>query len=607
MKLLRISLIIGLILSLILLATPSLAADHGNGQNFGYERILVKFKAGTDEITKHEIPRRHGDSVEGDIAKIGVTVVKIPAGKMQEKLLAYQSEKTVQFAEPDFIAKAIGTPNDSYFGSQWGMTKIQAPKAWDITTGSTINEAIKIAILDTGADQDHVDLAGKIVDNKNFTSSSTVDDLYGHGTHVAGIAAAATNNGIGVAGVGYDCTIMNVKVLDDTGSGYYSWIASGIIYAADNGAKVISMSLGGSSSSSTLQSAVDYAWSKGVVIVAAAGNNGNTARVYPGYYTNVIAVAATNQNDVKASWSSYGSWVDVAAPGVSIFSTVPNHSNYLQQQGYFSYDYGSLSGTSMATPFVAGLAGLVWATPYGTSNTSVRSRIESTADPVTGTGTYWQYGRINAYKAVAPPDTTPPAQVSGLTVTAVSSSQLNLSWTANTEPDLKNYRVYRSTVSDGPRTLIASPTVNYYLDTGLASATTYYYVVSAVDTSGNEGLKSAEASGTTSEANKMHVASITMALKKVGQYTYARATITTVDAAGKPVAQARVSGHWSGATNDSDTGQTNSSGQVTVQSNSVRRPPSGTTFTFTVDNVTLSGWVYDSAANVETSDFIKVP
>ncbi|NWF77082.1 MAG: fibronectin type III domain-containing protein [Chloroflexi bacterium] len=201
----------------------------------------------------------------------------------------------------------------------------------------------------------------------------------------------------------------------------------------------------------------------------------------------------------------------------------------------------------------------------------------------------------------------PPAQVTGLTVTAVSSSQLNLSWNANTEPDLKNYRVYRSTTSGSNYTLIGSPAVNSYSDTGLAAATTYYYVVSAVDTSGNEGLKSEEASGTTSEASKMHIQSITMALKKAGISTYALATITIVDAGGYPVAGAKVSGHWSGATNDSDTGTTNSNGQVTVQSNRVRKAQSGTTFTFTVDNVTLNGWIYDSAANDETSDSITVP
>ncbi len=598
-KLLWIGVILGLVISLLLLSAPTFAAGGGNTGDFASDHILVKFKAGTSEGARQEIHGRHGGYALGDITRLGVQVVKIPAGKAREKLGAYRREKAVEFAERDYIATVVLTPNDTYFGNQWGMTRIQAPQAWDITTGQA---SIKIAILDTGVDQNHEDLASKIVDNRNFTTSGTVDDLYGHGTHVAGIAAAATNNGIGVAGVGYGCTIMNVKVLDDNGSGYYSWIANGIIWAADNGAKVITMSLGGSSASSTLEAAVNYAWSKGVVLVAAAGNDGKTAPVYPAYYANCIAVAATDQNDVKASWSNYGSWVDVAAPGVSIFSTLPNHNNKIG-----ILNYGSLSGTSMATPYVAGLAGLVWATSYGTSNTNVRNRIENTADAIAGTGTYWRYGRINAYKAVVSPDTTPPAQVSGLTVTTASSSQLNLSWTANTEPDLKNYRVYRGTVSSGPYTLIASPTLSSYSDTALAAATTYYYVVSAVDTSGNEGLQSDEAFGTTSEASKMHVHSITMALQRSGINTRALATITIVDASGTPLAGATVSGRWSGATSDSDTGITGSSGQVTVQSDSVRRPRSGTTFTFTVYNVTLSGWVYDSAANVETSDSITVP
>ena len=179
---------------------------------------------------------------------------------------------------------------------------------------------------------------------------------------------------------------MNVKVLDDTGSGYYSWIANGITWAADNGAKVINMSLGGSSASSTLKRAVNYAWGKGVVLAAAAGNSGNRSPTYPAYYPNCIAVAATDSNDLKTSWSSFGSWVDVAAPGVDILSTFPNHSYQIGKA--LGYDKGS--GTSMATPHVAGLAALVWATGYGTSNTSVRARIEGNADPILGTRSYWR-------------------------------------------------------------------------------------------------------------------------------------------------------------------------------------------------------------------------
>ena len=408
-QLLRIGVILGLIVSLLLFSAPTFAADQDNTQNFAADHILVKFKADTDQATKQQIHGKHGGAVIDEISGLGVQVVKIPAGKLLEKVAAYKNEKAVEFAEPDYIAYAIGTPNDPYFDEQqWGMTKIQAPQAWDITTGQS---SIKIAILDTGVDQNHEDLSmtpNKIKTNINFTTSPTVDDSFGHGTHVAGIAAAATNNGIGVAGVGYNCTILNVKVLDDTGNGYYSWVASGIRWAADNGAKVINMSLGGYSASSTLQKAVDYAWGKGVVLVAAAGNDGISMPLYPAYYSKCIAVAATDSTDAKPSCSNYGAWVDVAAPGVDIYSTLPNHQNAIGPQ-----NYGNLSGTSMATPFVAGLAGLVWSTQsYGTSNTSVRNRIESNADKITGTGTYWQYGRINAYKAVAP-----ATQLTSLSVT----------------------------------------------------------------------------------------------------------------------------------------------------------------------------------------------
>lgn len=400
-KFFRFSLIVSLVLSLVLLSLPvSTFADGDRNSGQVDEWVLVKFQDGTDENAKHEVSLRHGDTDEGELAGIGVHRIKIHAGNLSEKLRSYSEEKSVKYAEPDYIATAISTPNDQSFGSQWGMTKIQAPQAWDVTTGQP---TVKIAILDTGIDQNHPDLASKIVANRNFTTSPSVDDLYGHGTHVAGVAAAATNNTLGVAGVGFNSTLMNVKVLSDTGSGNYSWIASGIIWATDNGAKVISMSLGGSGSSATLQDAVNYAWSRGVVIVAAAGNNGNSGMVYPGAYQNVIAVAATDPNDSKASFSEYGSWVDVAAPGVSIYSTFPNHTNQ-----FGALNYGSLSGTSMATPFVAGLAALVWTTPYGTTNTDVRNRIENTADRITGTGTYWQSGRINAYQAVSSTPPPPP-------------------------------------------------------------------------------------------------------------------------------------------------------------------------------------------------------
>jgi thermitase len=341
----------------------------------------------------------------------------------------YEGEAGVEYVEPDYAVSAVpligltipDSPNDYFFYDQWALNNtgqevpgqpagsgtigtpdadIDALEAWTITQGSS---AVLIAILDTGIDQDHEDLVGKIKVSKNFTDSATIDDIAGHGTHVAGITAAYTNNAKGVAGIATNSLLLNGKVLNDSGSGYNSWIANGIIWAADQGAKVINLSLGGSGKSTVVSSAVDYAWSKGAVIVAAAGNNGNSSPFYPAYYSNCIAVAATDQNDARAYFSNYGNWVDIAAPGVNIISSYPAHPN--------TNVYLYASGTSMASPQVAGVAALVWASEYGTSNSSVRSRLQGTADPISGTGTYWQNGRVNAYNAVQPtvPNAPPSA------------------------------------------------------------------------------------------------------------------------------------------------------------------------------------------------------
>jgi thermitase len=176
------------------------------------QQILVKFNPSTSLPEAAEIHRQLGGRVKETIAGIGVQVVTVPRGQVMAKARAYSSNARVAYAEPDFVAQALDSPDDPWFGSQWGMVKVQAPQAWEVTTGSA---SINIAILDTGVDLDHPDLANKIISNINFSSSATVDDVYGHGTHVAGIAAAMTNNGIGVAGLGYSAAIMNVKVMGD--------------------------------------------------------------------------------------------------------------------------------------------------------------------------------------------------------------------------------------------------------------------------------------------------------------------------------------------------------------------------------------------------------
>ncbi|OGN97195.1 MAG: hypothetical protein A2Z77_06410 [Chloroflexi bacterium RBG_13_51_36] len=386
--------------------------DQTPVSDFSPERILVKFK---HDVTVPEVAGVHrqlGGKAKTTIPGIGVQVVTVPEGQTAAKVKAYSSNPRVAYAEPDFVAQALGSPDDPLLGSQWDMVKVQAPQAWEVTTGSA---SINIAILDTGVDLDHPDLANKIISNVNFSGSPTVDDVCGHGTHVAGIAAAMTNNGIGVAGLGYSAAIMNVKVMGDSGTGTYSAIASGIIWAADNGADVINMSLGGSSASSILQDAVNYAWSKGAVVVAAAGNGGSTAPMYPACYTDCMAVAATDAIDGKASWSNYGDWVDVAAPGVCIYSTLKDNN------------YGYKSGTSMASPHVAGLAALVFATVFdangdGRLNDEVRSRIEANCDDIglSGIG----HGRINAARAVGSVPVL-PGEIAGQVISATDGSVIS--------------------------------------------------------------------------------------------------------------------------------------------------------------------------------------
>ncbi len=364
---------------------------------FAPEEIIVKFNMGVSISQIGKINEKFGAKIKEKLNLPSTFVLKVPAGSEKSIAKLFASIPNVSFAEPNFIAKALLVPNDPNFSNQWGLTKIQSPSAWNIVTGSP---QIKIAILDTGIDNNNEDLASKVTVWKNFTSgrgsSNTTDDKYGHGTHVAGIAAAITNNGKGVAGTGYNSSLMSVKVLNDDGLGTYSWIANGITWASDNNAKVINLSFGGDSDSSLLLDAINYAWGRGVIIVAAAGNDGLNSKFYPCAYEKVICVAATDSNDQKASWSNYGEWVDVAAPGLKILSTLPNHSNKIGKK-----DYVYLDGTSMSTPFVSGLAGLLFGQDITINNYQVRNKIEETADIIAGTGSYWAKGRINAYRAVS--------------------------------------------------------------------------------------------------------------------------------------------------------------------------------------------------------------
>ena len=417
--------------SLVFIVIVLTFASGGSGAPFGAvprrgafvsDEVLVAFRPGAD---RGAVARGAGARVESELEGLGVHVLKVPSGAVERVIAALSRTGQVEFAEPNGFLRAFADPNDPHDNTtchptsegdcvtQWAWAKVNAYQAWDVTRGSA---AVKVAIVDTGIDvgnptypwgpdytgqEDIVGCQSPII--RSFVSGESGNDDNSHGTHVAGTIGACTNNGIGVAGANWAVQLMGVKVLDFSGSGTLSAVANGIRWAADNGAKVINLSLGTSSPYKTLQRAVNYAWNKGAVLACAAGNDGTAARTYPAAYANCIAVAATDAADNIADFSNYGAdWVDVAAPGVNILSTMQDQWDWSFLCWGYGYCeiYDSLSGTSMATPHVAGLAALVWARGSCSTNVCVRGKVETTADPIAGTGSYWRYGRVNYYNAV---------------------------------------------------------------------------------------------------------------------------------------------------------------------------------------------------------------
>jgi thermitase len=346
---------------------------------------------------------------------VAIYQLTLAAGTSVESALqALRANPAVAYAEPDYQAVAAQVPNDPRFASndQWGLSKIQAPAAWDSVTGA--NETI-IAVIDSGIKADHEDLAAQLWTNPNEIADNGVDDDHngyiddvhganvltkggsltdstGHGTQVAGVIAAQTNNSLGVAGVCWNCRLMVVKVMGPTGTANYSDIAAGVNYAVKMGAKVINLSLGGYSDSATLKAAVQAA-AQTAVVVAGAGNDNQSNLFYPAAYSDaVMAVAGTDANDVKHSASNYGPWITLAAPGENIMTTD------------FGGSYSSASGTSLAAPFVSGVAGLLISQNPGWSPALVRRQMVHTAEDIDGLNPSLAgklgSGRLNAYQAV---------------------------------------------------------------------------------------------------------------------------------------------------------------------------------------------------------------
>ncbi|BCW95344.1 MAG: hypothetical protein KatS3mg018_0826 [Fimbriimonadales bacterium] len=371
------------------------------------DRVLVRFM---DEHTRHACEQA-GYRVVREIPEIGYSVVQTPWGQVDETIHLLQKHGWVAEAYPDRAYALAYTPNDPLFPSQWNLHRMQLPQAWDWTRG---RPDVVVAVLDTGVDYTHPELVPNLWVNTQEVPQNGVDedgnglvddhlgydfayndpdpmDDHGHGTACAGIVAAAGDNNLMLTGVAFQCRIMCVKIGLSNGYSYDSMFAPGIIYAAQMGAKVQSISYFSDDLTPVLRAATDYAWSLGSLLIVAAGNYNEPLPLYPAGYDRAVGVAALSTSDRKASFSNMGSWVDVAAPGVGIYATTLGGGST-----------SSFAGTSAAAPNAAGVAALLWSWMPHARIETIREALEYSAEPVPDpvVGAYVNYGIVNANRAL---------------------------------------------------------------------------------------------------------------------------------------------------------------------------------------------------------------
>ncbi|MGV3523667.1 MAG: S8 family serine peptidase [Candidatus Sericytochromatia bacterium] len=414
---------------------PEGGADVQMAANYNTTTLLAGLRSGAGLSAAEDIASRHGLVIERHIASIGTVVFHTQGQSVPELLAKLQNEPALEYVEADQVATqkpenesdvtasfrifADAAANDTYFSQQYSLPAMRVPESWELSTG----EGVVVAVIDTGVDTDHPDLKGRLVDGydafsqKSGPGAGDVSSLnyvmssYKHGTHVAGVIAAETNNGKGIAGVAPSAKVMPIKIFpdltdmiksiiappDNAGQTIISILADGIVWATDNGADVINMSLAVTEDSATLRRAVEYALEHNVSVIVAAGNDRhlNNARNHLAAIEGVVGVAATDPADKVTFFSNSGDYVDVAAPGLDIISTVPSFLNI--------NSYINMSGTSMAAPNVAGVAALL-KSKYGAQATPawILNRLQDTATDKgdAGRDDLYGYGLVNTYKAL---------------------------------------------------------------------------------------------------------------------------------------------------------------------------------------------------------------
>ena len=413
------------VLTLIAFCITSASADSGQ-----HERIIIGFQEGSVQTLDDADLSSPDVRIIDELTGLDAVVVSVsdPDRFMEE----VSQCPGVKFVERDIPVYALDVPayvpDDRRYAEQWAPREIEAEYAWNIEQGEN---SVIIAVIDTGIDYTHPDMGNYIAGGYDWINNDDdpMDD-HGHGTHCAGIAAAVSNNALGVAGISQS-GIMAEKVLDSKGSGTSSITAAAIRHAADSGADVISMSLGAAEPSRIVEEACRYAWEKGCILVAASGNGGANLINYPAAYDTVIAVGSVGKTGLRSPFSNYGANLELVAPGESILSTAPGNT------------YSLKSGTSMACPHVSGVAALVLSRYPGMSNLEVRKRLADTADDLGSPGkdTRYGYGLVNAFAALGGGEAVPPTIESDAEA-VVRGENITLTLTG------EGYREYRLSIND---------------------------------------------------------------------------------------------------------------------------------------------------------------
>lgn len=491
------------------------AGENLAGMDYLPTEVIVKFKPQTTEAAIGKLNAQHGTTTIYTNPVAGFRRLNTSTSKektVPDLVELYKNDPNVEYAEPNYIAQAFWIPNDTYYPYQWHLNNslyggINIEKAWDMERGG--QSGIVIAVIDTGvAYEDYADQSGKYYQSPDliltrftpgydFVNKDTHpnDDL-GHGTHVTGTIAQNTDNRTGTAGIAFNCSIMPIKVLGKDGLGTYADIAEGIIYAADNGADVINLSLGGSSDSQTLKNAVAYAFKKGVTIVCAAGNDGSANKIaYPAAYDDYcIAVGATRYDETIAPYSNKGNSLDLVAPGgdLNVDQNKDSYPDGVLQQTFKdttnNWAYRFYQGTSMAAPHVAGTAALLISRGIAATPIEVRNVLQATAEDkgTTGWDPKYGYGIVDAHAALSyntiddpnvPAENHPPQAIEQSAGTKKNTA-INITLTANDpDGDTLTYNI-ESIPMYGLLSYISKDTVTYTPNTDYTGKDSFTFTAS---------------------------------------------------------------------------------------------------------------------------------